>query len=95
MNPQIIKQLIESGLPGADVTVEGDDGAHFNANIVCELFSGKNMLQQHRMVYKALGAKIGNEIHALSFKTYTPQEYKKTSKLKHSELFNKVKINYG
>ena len=39
MNPQIIKQLIESGLPGADVTVEGDDGTHFNANIVCELFS--------------------------------------------------------
>lgn len=77
MNPQIIKQLIESGLPGADVTVEGDDGTHFNANIVCELFSGKNMLQQHRMVYKALGDKIGNEIHALSFKTFTPKEYKK------------------
>ena len=62
MNPQIIKQLIESGLPGADVTVEGDDGTHFNANIVCELFSGKNMLQQHRMVYRALGDKMGNEI---------------------------------
>ena len=39
MNPQIIKQLIESGLPGADVTVEGDDGTHFNANIVWEEYA--------------------------------------------------------
>ena len=77
MTPQIIKQLIEAGLPGADVTVEGEDGTHFEASIVCELFSGKNMLQQHRMVHQALGDKIGKDIHALSFKTFTPQEYEK------------------
>ena len=46
-------------------------------HILMPILFGKNMLQQHRMVYKALGDKIGNEIHALSFKTFTPQEYKK------------------
>ena len=72
MNASIIKQLIESGLPDSDVVVEGDDGTHFNAYIVSESFIG----EQHKMVYKALGDKIGKEIHALSFKTFTPHEFK-------------------
>ena len=76
MNPQIIKQLIESGLPGADIIVEGDDGTHFQARIVSELFAGKTMIQQHQMVYKTLGDKMGTDIHALSIKTYTPDELK-------------------
>ena len=75
MNSQIIKQLIESGLPGANVTVSGEDGTHFEAFIVSELFSNKSLLQQDKMVYEALGDKIGKDIHALSFKTYTPKEY--------------------
>lgn len=75
MNPQIIKQLIEAELPDADVIVEGNDGTHFQARIVSELFSGKTMLQQHQMVYKALGEKMGREIHALSMQTYTPEEW--------------------
>ena len=75
MDSQIIKQLIESGLPGANVTVRGEDGTHFEASIVSELFSNKSLLQQHKMVYEALGDKIGKDIHALSFKTYTPKEY--------------------
>lgn len=75
MNPQIIKELIESGLPGADVLVEGDDGTHFQARIISELFSDKTMVQQHQMVYKALGEKMGTDIHALSFQTYTPEEW--------------------
>jgi acid stress-induced BolA-like protein IbaG/YrbA len=77
MNPQIIKQLIESGLPGADIIVEGDDGTHFQARIVSELFAGKSMIQQHQMVYKTLGDKMGTEIHALSIKTSTPDELEK------------------
>ena len=76
MNASIIKQLIESELPDSDVVVEGDDGTHFNAYIVSESFIGKNLLEQHKMVYKALGDKIGKEIHALSFKTFTPHEFK-------------------
>ena len=79
MTPEIIKKLIELGLPGADVEVEGEDGTHFSAIIVCKLFSGKNMLQQHRMVHKVLGDKLGKDIHALSFKTFTPEEYESIS----------------
>ena len=77
MNPQIIKELIESGLPNADIMVEGDDGTHFQARIVSELFADKSMIQQHQMVYKTLGNKMGTDIHALSIQTYTPDEWAK------------------
>ena len=75
MNSQIIKQLIEAGLPDADIIVEGDDGTHFQARIISESFSGKNMVQQHQMVYKTLGDKMGTDIHALSMQTYSPDEW--------------------
>lgn len=77
MNPEIIKQLIAAGLPDADILVEGDDGVHFQARIISASFAGKNMVQQHQMVYKALGDKMGTDIHALSLQTYTPEEWEK------------------
>lgn len=70
-----IKQYIETSLPCEMVQVEGDDGHHFNAIIVSAEFNGKNMVQQHQLVYKALGDKMKQEIHALSMKTYTPQQW--------------------
>jgi acid stress-induced BolA-like protein IbaG/YrbA len=75
MQPEDIKQLIERGLPGAQVEVAGD-GHHFEAIIVAREFAGKSMLQQHQMVYAALGEKMRSEIHALSFRTLTPEEYR-------------------
>ncbi len=75
MNPQVIKKLIESGLPDADIIVEGDDGTHFQARIISAAFSGKSMVQQHQMVYKTLGEKMGTDIHALSIQTYTPEAW--------------------
>lgn len=77
MEPEIIKALIASGLADADIIVEGDDGTHFQARIVSALFAGKTMLQQHQMVYKTLGDKMGTDIHALSMQTYTPEEWEK------------------
>ena len=77
MTPKTIKQLIKVQFPDADIEVESEDGTHFRASIVCESFAGKSMLQQHRMVYDALGNKIGQDIHALSLKTFTPHQYKK------------------
>ena len=77
MEPQIIKEIIEAGLANADVIVEGDDGTHFQARIVCELFADKTMVQQHQMVYKTLGDKMGTDIHALSIQTYTLEEWEK------------------
>ncbi|MCG8378806.1 MAG: BolA/IbaG family iron-sulfur metabolism protein [Proteobacteria bacterium] len=75
MDPNTIKELIQAGLPDADVIVEGEDGTHFQARIISNSFAGMNMVQQHQMVYKTLGDKMGTDIHALSFQTYTPDEW--------------------
>lgn len=69
-----IQGWISAGLPGADITVMGDDGAHFEARVISAEFEGKNTVQRHRMVYAALGSKMGQEIHALGLKTLTPPE---------------------
>ncbi len=73
MTAQEIADLIRQGLPGADVSVRGDDGAHFEAEVICAEFAGKNIVAQHRMVYATLGARMGREIHALALKTRVPQ----------------------
>ena len=67
-----IKALIEHGLPGARAEVRGDDGQHFEATVIHAAFAGKSMLEQHRMVYAALGERMGREIHALQLKTRAP-----------------------
>jgi acid stress-induced BolA-like protein IbaG/YrbA len=75
VNEQQIKELIEAGLPDSQVTIQGD-GRHFEAAIVSPAFEGKTMIAQHRMVYDVLGDSFRNDsIHALSFKTYTPEEW--------------------
>ncbi len=74
MNADTIRQLIETGLPGARVEVRGDDGVHFEATVVCEAFAGKLPLARHRMVYATLGERMGGEIHALQLRTLTPAE---------------------
>ena len=76
MQANDIKNLIEAALPGAEVQVRGDDGVHFEAIVVSDNFVGKSLLQQHRLVYAALGGRMENEeIHALSLKTYTPETW--------------------
>lgn len=71
-----IKRLIEQGLPGAEAVVRGDDGAHFEADVVCADFQGLNMVKQHQMVYAALGDRMqSGEIHALALRTYTPEQW--------------------
>lgn len=69
MTKEQIHALIAAGLPDAAVRVEGDDGAHFEAEVVSAAFAGKSMLEQHRMVYATLGEKMGRDIHALRLKT--------------------------
>lgn len=75
MQPETIKQLIESGVAGSEAIVQGEDGTHFDAVIVSEEFAGKSRVQQHQIVYRALGEKMGTEIHALSIQTYTPEQW--------------------
>jgi acid stress-induced BolA-like protein IbaG/YrbA len=74
MDPSSIKLLIENGLSGARAQVRGEDGVHFEADVVCAAFAGKLPLARHRMVYATLGDRMGGEIHALSLKTWTPEE---------------------
>ena len=72
MDAEIIRKLIETGLPGAQAEVQGDDGVHFEATVVAEAFRGKLPLARHRMVYATLGDLMGGAIHALALKTGTP-----------------------
>jgi acid stress-induced BolA-like protein IbaG/YrbA len=74
MNPDLIRHLIEQGLPGARVEVQGADGVHFEATVVTAAFAGKLPLARHRMVYATLGDRMGGEIHALALKTLAPGE---------------------
>lgn len=74
MEVQEISALIATGLPGCSVQVDGD-GRHFSAVVVSEAFAGKSMVQQHQLVYKTLGDRMGGEIHALSIRTYTPEQW--------------------
>jgi acid stress-induced BolA-like protein IbaG/YrbA len=69
-----IKQSIAAGLDCAHVEVAGD-GHHWEAVIVSAAFQGKNKVQQHQLVYRALGDRMREEIHALSMKTLTPEQW--------------------
>lgn len=74
MEPGEIKRLIEAGIPGCQAEVEGD-GTHFTARVISDRFAGKSLLQQHRIVYQALGDRMGTAIHALSIQTRTPEQW--------------------
>lgn len=74
MDPKEIQMMIESGMSGAEVNVEGD-GTHFDAVIVSEDFEGKTLVERHQLVYKVLGDAMKERIHALSLKTYTPEQW--------------------
>ena len=66
-----IKSLIKSAIPDAEIAIEdlaGDDN-HYSATIKSKVFSGKSKVEQHKLVYKALNGKMGNELHALSLTT--------------------------
>ncbi|MCD7098650.1 BolA/IbaG family iron-sulfur metabolism protein [Stenotrophomonas sp. MMGLT7] len=74
MDAETIRELIETGLPGARADVRGEDGVHFEATVVSEAFRGKLPLARHRMVYATLGELMGGAIHALALKTLTPDQ---------------------
>jgi acid stress-induced BolA-like protein IbaG/YrbA len=74
MTPERVSELILAGLPGAAVRVESDDNVHFGAVIVAGQFAGLRPIARHQLVYKALGALMGREIHALSIEALTPEE---------------------
>ena len=74
-DPLSIKQGIEAGLACEHVEVVGD-GQHFQALVVSTRFAGRSRVQRHQLVYAALGERMREEIHALSIRTLTPEEWK-------------------
>ena len=76
MNPDEITRLIADGLPGAEVRVMSDDNTHYEAIIVADAFDGKSRIARHQMVYGTLGSLMGNEIHAMSIRAHTPDEWR-------------------
>ena len=66
-----IKSLIKESIPDAEILIEdlaGDDN-HYSATIKSKTFSGKSKIEQHKLEYKALKGKMGNELHALALNT--------------------------
>ena len=66
-----IRKLIQESIPDAEVNIEdlaGDDN-HYSATIKSKIFNGKSKIEQHKLVYKALKGKMGNELHALQLNT--------------------------
>jgi acid stress-induced BolA-like protein IbaG/YrbA len=72
--PQQVRDFIAAGLPCVHLEVEGD-GRHFFATIVSGEFAGLTRIKRHQRVYAALGDRMREEIHALSMKTLTPDEW--------------------
>jgi stress-induced morphogen len=69
-----IEALIKAALPDAEVTIEAlvDDGDHYLARVTSSAFAGISRIQQHKLVYKALGGRMGGELHALQLQTGVP-----------------------
>ncbi|AKH41072.1 stress-induced morphogen [Altererythrobacter atlanticus] len=69
-----IEALIKAALPDADVVIEdlAGDGDHYMARVISPAFAGKSRVQQHKMVYEALGGRMGGELHALQLTTAVP-----------------------
>jgi len=72
--PEGVQRYIAEGMVCEHIEVTGD-GRHFEAVIVSPEFVGKSMLQQQQCVYRALGVRMHDEIHALSMKTFTPEQW--------------------
>ncbi len=75
MNPDEIEKLIRADMPDATVRVQSPDNTHFEAVVVAAEFEGQRPIARHQRIYKCLGSLVGNEIHALSIRAFTPGEW--------------------
>ena len=66
-----VKILIKKAIPDAEISIQdlaGDEN-HYSATIKSKIFVGKSKIEQHKLIYKALNGKMGNELHALALNT--------------------------
>ena len=75
MDPSEVTKLIEAGFDGVIVKIMSNDNTHYEALVVAKEFAGKRPLARHQLVYECLGSLMGNEIHAMSIKAMTPEEW--------------------
>jgi stress-induced morphogen len=70
-----IERMIREALPDATIEIRdlAGDGDHYSAHVVSASFSGKSRVQQHQMVYNALGGRMGDILHALALTTAVPE----------------------
>jgi len=79
MEPDVVKQIIEAGIPGCDATVSAD-GSKYTAIVVSDEFEGKTLLVKQKMVYATVNEHIqSGAIHALTIKAYTKSEWAEQS----------------
>jgi stress-induced morphogen len=78
MSANEIEELILKTFPNAKIKIDDlrGDGDHYAAQIITEEFKGKTRVQQHQMIYNAMGGKMGKELHALALNTSAPKEIK-------------------
>ena len=74
MQAHEIETVSKTAYTDAEVTIEDlrGDGDHYSCMVVTPAFAGKTRVQQHQMVYKALGGRMGGELHALALQTKAP-----------------------
>ncbi len=75
MEASEIERMIKAALPDAEIEIRdlAGDGDHYSAHVVSASFAGKSRVQQHQMVYNALGGRMGDVLHALALTTAVPQ----------------------
>ncbi|MDB9870790.1 BolA family transcriptional regulator [Alphaproteobacteria bacterium] len=76
MTSNEIEELILKSFPNAKITIDDlrGDGDHYAAQVVTEEFRGKSRVQQHQMIYNAMGGRVGKELHALALNTSAPKD---------------------
>ena len=74
---ETLQGMLESAFPGATIRLESNDNVHFQLLVVAPQFEGKNMVEQHQMVYAALGDAMRADVHALTIKSMTPDQFQR------------------
>lgn len=76
MQASQVAALISAGIDSAEVTVRSDDETHFEATVIAGVFDGMTKIHRHQLVYSCLGDRVGGEIHALSIRAFSPEEWR-------------------
>mgnify|MGYP005738718637 CR=1 FL=1 len=76
MDARDIERMIKEAIPDAVVTIQdlAGDGDHYAAQVISKAFQGKTRIKQHQMVFDALQGRMGEQLHALTLQTSTPEE---------------------